>query len=350
MLIKFTLVFLVSFSLTALFVKLHPAVGLVDIPDKRRVHKKITPRAGGIAIYFAILLGVFLFFPTFNQNIIGFVLGATLLVITGLIDDLFDLNAFIKLALQFLSALILVSVGELYFTELFLPFGIHLQFSEFAGQVLSIGWVLFLINAINLIDGLDGLASGFSIIFFVAIAISATLGADSFSFYFSLVMIAATFGFWIWNFPPAKIFLGDTGSMLLGFAIGMVSLLGFKNITFVSVIFPFIILVIPILDVFSAFTRRKINNMSFKDADKKHMHHNILRMFGGNQKKAILYLYTIFILFTGSAIMYKFSPILCISLFVIGIVNFVYIMFKFDMLGLRKKRKQNAKEKKKNQL
>ena len=244
-------------------------VNAMDEPNPRKIHKVPMPRLGGLAIYLAFLLG-YILYGEISTQMISILIGSFLLILVGMIDDINPVPARYKLIVQIIAASIVVLYGNLSFTEISL-LGQRIFFNKIIGSIISIIFIVAITNAINLIDGLDGLAAGISSIYFLTIAIIAFIlnrigGLDVI---ISLIMLGSTLGFLFHNFPPAKIFMGDTGSLFLGFMISIIALLGYKVTTFTSLIVPIIILAIPIFDTVFAILRRILKGQNIGVADKE---------------------------------------------------------------------------------
>ena len=295
-------VFLVVVLLVPIIIKIAHHVNALDVPNARKVHKFPMPRLGGLAIFLGFLIGYMVFCkPTVQMNSI--LIGSFFIILLGVFDDIKPLTPLIKFGGQLLAAIIVVFYGNIVMQDIS-AFGLYINFGFFA-PFITILFIAAVINCMNLIDGLDGLAGGIATIFFITITIinnilGASAGLDS---SLTLIMIGATLGFLLYNFHPAKIFMGDSGSMFLGYIIAIISLLGFKNVTLTSFIVPVLILAIPILDTLFAIIRRLLKGQSFAQADKEHFHHQILRM-AGNQTKTVLIIYLIQILFSAASIVY----------------------------------------------
>lgn len=246
--------FLASLILVPIVKKIAIHINAMDEPNERKIHKVPMPRLGGLAIFLAFLLGYILYGDVSTQ-MLSILIGGFLLILVGIVDDINPVKARYKLIAQIIAATIVVLYGELYFTNVTL-LGFNIYFNEFWGSLTSIIFIVAITNAINLIDGLDGLAAGISSIYFLTIAIIAFIlnrigGLDVI---ISLIMLGSTLGFLFHNFPPAKIFMGDSGSLFLGFMISVIALLGYKVTTFTSLIVPIVILAIPIFDtIFSIY-------------------------------------------------------------------------------------------------
>ena len=313
-------------------------VGAIDVPNERKVHKKPMPRLGGLGIYAGFLLGYMIFgehTPTMNSILIG----SFVLIITGIIDDIKPLSALHKLIGQLIAALIVVFYGSLLLRDVSF-FGIYINFGAFAYPI-TILFILGCINCLNLIDGLDGLAGGVSSIFFLTIGIIAFCqGRIGLSVVLTFIMLGSTLGFLVHNFHPAKIFMGDSGSMFLGFIISVITLLGFKTIITSSIIIPMFILIVPILDTICAIIRRRLKGESIGTPDKSHFHHQLLRR-NYSVSVTVLIIYAITALFSAASIIWLLVDknigyiIYCILMLILMI-----FVFKTDILFDRKKRRK----------
>lgn len=276
-------------------------VGALDIPNARKVHSVPIPRLGGLAIYLGFLLGYMLFgesTPIMNSILIG----SFVIVLTGVVDDIKPLKASHKFLGQLFSTLVVVFYGGILLKELS-AFGLYIDFGIFAYPV-TIFFILGCINCINLIDGLDGLAGGISAIFFLTIGIIATCkGQFGLAFILSFIMFGSCLGFLFYNFNPASIFMGDSGSMFLGFIMSVITLLKYKNVMMTSIIVPLLILTIPISDTLFAIIRRKLRGESISKPDKMHIHHQLLKRNLG-QKATVTIIYIATSLFSAASIVY----------------------------------------------
>lgn len=297
------LLVLIPFVFVELFIpyvkKIAIHVGALDIPNARKVHTKPMPRLGGLGIYSGFLLGYMIFgeqTPTMNSILIG----SFILLITGIIDDIKPLNVLPKLIGQIAAALIVTIYGGILLQDVSF-FGHYLNFGIFSYPI-TILFILGCINCLNLIDGLDGLAGGISAIFFLTIGIIAYgQGRVGLSVILTFIMLGSTLGFLVHNFHPAKIFMGDSGSMFLGFIISVITLLGFKSIMMSTIIVPLCILVVPILDTVCAIIRRKLKGESIGTPDKSHIHHQFLRM-NNSVTRTVLIIYLITASFSAASI------------------------------------------------
>ncbi len=230
--------FVASILLTPLVKRLAFRIGAVDAPNYRKVHAKIMPRLGGLAIFLAFLIGVAMLYPFLinalprlkisEYGLIAIIIGAAIIVATGVVDDMREISAKAKMLGQLIAALIVIFVGGIQIDYINLPFIGELDFG-FLSIPLTILWIVGITNAINLIDGLDGLAAGVSSIALITLAGMAIIMNNMFVLAIAAILAAATIGFLFYNFHPAKIFMGDTGALFLGFMISVLALLGFKT-------------------------------------------------------------------------------------------------------------------------
>ncbi|KKB35933.1 glycosyltransferase family 4 protein [Bacillus thermotolerans] len=320
----FIICILASLAITPLVKKMAIAVGAVDKPNYRKVHQRIMPRMGGLAIFFSFMIGVWILQPQSPYNA-AIIIGGLIIIVTGVLDDRFELSAKLKLGGQLLAALVVVVYGGVHMEFITLPFGGEMEFG-FLSVPLTILWIVGITNAINLIDGLDGLAAGVSSIALLTISLMAAMKGDLYVMSIALLVLGSTLGFLRYNFHPAKIFMGDTGALFLGYIIAVLSLLGFKNVTVISLIIPIIILGVPISDTFFAIIRRKLNKQPISAPDKSHLHHCLLRM-GYTHKQTVLIIYAIASMFGLAAIIFSMATVwgafLLIAVLIVAIELFV---------------------------
>ena len=334
--------FLASLILVPIVKKIAIHINAMDEPNARKIHKVPMPRLGGLAIYLAFLLG-YMLYGEISTQMLSILIGSFLLILVGIVDDIHSVKARYKLIVQIVAAAIVVLYGDLSFTELSV-FGYKIYFNGFFGSLLSILFIVAITNAINLIDGLDGLAAGISSIYFLTIAIIAFIlnrigGLDVI---ISLIMLGSTLGFLFHNFPPAKIFMGDTGSLFLGFMISIIALLGYKVTTFTSLIVPIIILAIPIFDTVFAILRRLLKGQNIGVADKEHFHHQLLKM-KYSPTKSILIIYAIDIAFAAVSIFYILGDNqIAIAIYVVLMILLLFVILNTDILFEHKKKNENV--------
>lgn len=271
-------------------------IGAIDIPkDSRRMHKKPIPRLGGLAIFGGFLCAILLF-GQLDQTMLCVLLGATIIVALGIFDDVLALGAKLKFVVQIIAAAIPVCVGDLQiklFTNL-TPFSdepfFHLGILAIPVTII---WIVGITNAVNLIDGLDGLAVGVSSIAAITMLAVALLTGNMAIAITMAALAGACIGFMPYNLNPAKIFMGDTGSTFLGYMLATVSIMGlFKFYAVISFAVPFLILGLPIFDTANAIIRRVAAGRSPMSPDRGHVHHKLIDM-GFNQKQAVAILYAI---------------------------------------------------------
>lgn len=322
----------IPFLFTVLFIpcikKIAEFIGAMDLPNERKVHKTAIARLGGLGIYGGFLIGYMLFGQqSIQMNAI--LIGSFIIIITGIIDDIRPVPAKYKLLGQLAGAAVIPFYGEIILHDIS-AFGFYIDFG-FLAPIITMIFIVGIINCINLIDGLDGLAGGIASIYFLTIGIIALLLQHTFGLELTLtfIMLGSTLGFLFHNFCPAKIFMGDSGSMFLGYIISVIALLGFKNVTLTSFAVPCLLLAIPILDTFFAILRRLINHKPISAPDKNHFHHQLLKLNLG-QCKTVLIIYFIDILFAVASIIYAvgntllgtnmYGIVLYIILFIITLI------------------------------
>lgn len=293
----------ISFLCTPLVIKMAHRFGAIDIPkDDRRVHNKPIPLWGGVAIFTGFFVSMFLFSNIHTTKLIGLFLGAIVVLVTGMVDDVRPLGAKTKLLMQFVAASILVFSGfEINFLTNFFGSSDYIYFGMFSIPV-SIIWIVGVTNTVNLIDGLDGLAAGISAIAAVTLGYIALINHRYDAATITLILAGSSLGFLPYNFNPAKIFMGDAGALFLGLVLSAISIEGaLKGATALTVVVPIIALGVPIFDTAFAIVRRLINKRPIMEADKGHLHHRFLSI-GYNQRKAVLSIYLIGALMGAGAI------------------------------------------------
>ena len=237
----------VTFLFTLLFIPIVKKIAIhieaLDYPNERKVHKKPIPRLGGLGIYAGFLLG-YMLFGEHSIQMNSILIGSIIIIITGIIDDIKPVPAKYKLIGQIVAASIIPLYGHILLQDIS-AFGIYFNFGILSYPITII-FIVAIINCINLIDGLDGLAAGISSIYFLTIGIIAMIlhNSTGLDVILSFIMLGSTLGYLYHNFYPAKIFMGDSGSMFLGYIIAVIALLGFKNVTLTSLIVPILLLVI----------------------------------------------------------------------------------------------------------
>ena len=292
-----------SALLTPLVEKLAVHCCAIDKPNERKVHKKPIPLWGGIAIAAGFILAVIISIFAFDivrkaiddkttRNLIGIAIGGVLMLVVGMIDDKISIPAKVKLLCQIVIAVILIKF-DVVITFLTIPgkglVFLPTWFSWFA----TIFWIVGFTNAINLMDGLDGLLAGVSTIFALLFFIVSFLKGQYIVALLMMGLAGASLGFLRYNFNPARIFMGDTGSLFLGFMYASLSIMGALKVASTAALFiPLLIMGLPVLDTSFAIIRRFLKRKPIFSPDKEHVHHRLLS-YGLSQKQAVFYIYLI---------------------------------------------------------
>jgi UDP-GlcNAc:undecaprenyl-phosphate GlcNAc-1-phosphate transferase len=303
---KLDYIFLVSAFLVALFITFISTplaknfaykIGAIDVPkDKRRMHKTPIPRLGGIAIFVGFYISVLVFCTQYmTKEIRGMLLGSIVIVALGIFDDVLALKPSQKFGFQLIATAIPVYCGVRITSlpTIFSASNPYIQLPVVFQYVATIIWLLCILNAVNLIDGLDGLAVGVSgIMSLCAMVILILLASPSVAI-ITAALAGACLGFLPYNFNPAKMFMGDTGSMFIGYILAVTSVMGlFKAYAIIAFAIPFLIFGLPIFDMIFVAIRRMINGKSPMSADKTHLHHRLIDL-GFSQKQAVTIMYGI---------------------------------------------------------
>ncbi|HEX7057564.1 MAG TPA: MraY family glycosyltransferase [Bacilli bacterium] len=295
----FVLSLILSVCLTPFIKQFAVWVKAVDKPNERKVHTRIMPRLGGLAIFAAFAGGFIVVTPVLDaikaEAAWGLLIGGAVIALTGALDDRFDISPKWKLLGIILAACVVVAFG-LKVNLVNVPFGHTTLNLDWLSIPLTIFWIVGVTNAINLIDGLDGLAAGVSAISTATILVLAALMGNITVILLCSILLGSIIGFLFFNFHPAKIFMGDTGALFLGFSIATLSILGFKQATLVSFIVPVLISGVPIYDTLFAIIRRRLNKKPIFKADKGHLHHCLLKL-GLSHRQTVLVIYGVSIVF-----------------------------------------------------
>ena len=328
--------FVSSIILVPIMRKVAIHVNALDEPNARRLNKIAMPTLGGLAIFFSFMLG-YILYANQSLQMLSILMGSFLLVIFGMVDCINPVKAKYRFLVQVVAAAIIVFYGNIVLNEITI-FGKYFFFPQPWNYILTILFIVTITNAINFTDGMDGLASGISSIYFLTIAIISFIlkRSDGLDVILSLIMLGSTLGFLVYNFPPAIIYLGDTGSQFLGFIIAVIALLGFKTATFTSLIIPVLILAIPLLDVVFAIIRRTLKKENPTKPDKSHFHHQLLKM-KFSTKTSLLIIYFIEILFAAVSILYALGDTTYAVIIYIGLmIVFIFIVMTTDILFPKK--------------
>lgn len=310
--------FMMSLILTPIVRFLSFRVGAVDNPNARRINRVPMPSAGGLSIFFSFLVATLILMPLVLKNweqsyfhyILPVVLGGVIIVITGFIDDIYELKPRVKMIGIVLAAVLVWYFTEFRFDSFKIPFGGPLiQFSPILTFIVTVIWIVGITNAVNFLDGLDGLVSGVAIISLTTMGLISNFFLFKSDIYLTLtifVLIMSIAGFFPYNYNPAIIYLGDTGALFIGFMIGVLSLQGLKNATAVAVLSPVLVLGVPIVDTAVAILRRKLSGKKISEADRMHLHHRLLAM-GFTHRGAVLVVYGIAMLFSLTSLLLNVS-------------------------------------------
>lgn len=340
--------FFVTYTTTPLVRKLAFRVGAVDIPkDERRMHSKPIPTMGGLAIFVAFAFGV-IAFVDLDSTFVGLLVGALIIIILGIFDDIYDLKPYVKLLGQICAALVVCFSGVVI--EKITWFDQIIFFGNWAIPI-TVLWIVAVTNTINLIDGLDGLACGIvAISSFALLAVSLLSAGNPTVTVVAAVLAGACLGFLPYNLNPAKIFMGDAGAMFLGFVLSVISIQGFFKVNaVVSFGVPFLVLGLPILDTAFAIIRRLLKGQHPFRADRKHLHHRLIDM-GLNQKQSVSLLYAISALLAIAAVLFAerefMGAVLVLLLaFVVGSINWIVLKREhLHMLAQEEAEKKKAEE------
>lgn len=320
---------LLAFALTPAVRVLAFKMGAVDVPkDKRRMHKEPVPLIGGLSIFVSFCTSVILFLEDMDIRILGLLLGMLMMVVIGIIDDTRDLSAGKKFLGQIFAALFPVLTGTRI--DSFLMMGENYTLSPWISIPLTILWIVGITNAINLIDGLDGLACGVSVISSFCLVLTAIISSSMGNIaLLSLLLAGACLGFLPFNLHPAKMFMGDTGALILGYALSTISVLGvFKFNALVSFLIPFLILGLPASDTLISIIRRLRKGKSPFSPDRGHLHHKLIDM-GFSQRASVLILYAISALLGICAVLFTGDKVK--TAFFILIIGIVVILLDFHV-------------------
>lgn len=336
-LFTFIVAFVVTFLLTPLVKKLAFKVGAVDVPkDERRMHKKPTALMGGLAIFAGFCAAALVFVPM-DKSFWGILGGSVIIIVLGVFDDIYALGAKLKLVVQIIAAIVPVLCGvrvDMIRVPTFIDAYGYLDFGYFAIP-LTVIWIVGVTNALNLLDGLDGLACGVSSISSLTLLCIALLVGEPGIAFATAALAGACFGFLPYNFNPAKLFMGDTGALFLGYMLATLSVQGlFKGYAVISIAAPFLILGLPLFDTASAMLRRAKNHKPIMSPDRAHLHHRLVDS-GLSQKQAVAVIYgmcaclcliAVLLIWTGAV-----SPI-ALLIVIIAFVLFIALVPNFSRL------------------
>ena len=329
MIFAFIVSFAFTFATTPLVRRFAFKIGAIDIPkDNRRMHKKPTPRIGGLAIIFGFTVAT-LCFAQPSRQLYGTLAGAAIIAVMGVIDDCKNLPAKLKFVIQIIAALVVVFAGDIkidvFTNPNFLSDNPYWVLPEWLSVTLTVIWIVFITNAVNFIAGLDGLAAGVSAIMSISLVFISIRVGESPIAILGIALMGSCFGFLPFNFNPAKIFMGDTGSTFLGFMLATLSIQGvFKSYAVISFAVPLLILGLPLFDALFAMIRRILRGQSPMTADRGHLHHRLVDM-GFSQKQTVFILYAISGVLGITAVLLSESGVLRALLLVICVLILLLI-------------------------
>lgn len=324
-LLPFFTAFIVALLFTPVAIWLAPKIGAVDIPkDTRRMHTKPMPRFGGMAIFIGITVALLVFLGN-DDRVFGIIMGGVCIYILGVVDDLKGMPAKVKLLGQIGCASIVFASGiRIQFITNHFGDG-HSYLVGITSFIITIIWIVGITNTVNLIDGLDGLAAGVSVIASLSIGYTAYIHGMGGVTVGMLVIAGGALGFLPFNFHPAKIFMGDSGSLFLGFMLATFSILGpVKGATIVATLVPVLVLGIPIFDTAFAILRRIANKRPIMEADKGHLHHRMMAV-GLGQRRTVFMIYGISAVMGIAAILYSRDLFIETAGLVLAASTFIYI-------------------------
>ncbi|MCR4719605.1 MAG: undecaprenyl/decaprenyl-phosphate alpha-N-acetylglucosaminyl 1-phosphate transferase [Firmicutes bacterium] len=329
LILTFVVAFAFSFASTPIVYRLAYRVGAIDVPkDGRRMHKKPIPRLGGLAIIFGFAVSICCF-AHFSRALIATLCGAFIIAVMGIIDDCKNLSAKLKFLIQIAAALVVIIGGNIRITVLTNPnifsSDPYIVLPWWLSISTTVIWIVFITNAVNFIDGLDGLAAGVSAIMSVSLVFIALRIQEYSAAIIGLALMGACFGFLPFNFNPAKIFMGDTGSTFLGFMLATLSIQGvFKSYAIITFAVPLLILGLPLFDALFAMIRRIWKGQSPMVADRGHLHHRLIDM-GFSQKQTVFILYAISAVLGITAVVLAESGTLRALILIFGVLIFMLI-------------------------
>ena len=342
--------FAIAFLTTPPVKRFAESIGAIDVPkDERRVHNHPIPRMGGLAIFLGFVLSMLLFVDMSTQ-IVGLLLGTVIIAVMGALDDIVNLNAWVKLAGQIVAAGVAIRCGIVVDAiSNFTPSGgTTFLYTNWLAIPITLFWIVACTNAVNLIDGLDGLAVGVSTISSLTMLLVSLFVAEPSVSLILAALTGACVGFMPYNRNPAKIFMGDVGSQMLGFVLSTASIIGlFKFHAIISFLVPLLALAVPLADTVFAFIRRIVHGQSPFHADRGHFHHRLLAL-GMSQKQAVAVLYgvsavlgLIAVLMTGRSVVLR---IVCIAAaFLISITIWLLVLHSIPRTQKEEKGSQAEK-------
>ena len=351
LLLAFIVSLVISFVMTPPVKNFAEKVGAIDVPkDDRRVHNHPIPRMGGLAIFMGFVLSLIIFVPM-STKVSGLLIGAVIIAVMGGVDDIVSLNPWIKLAGQILAAYVCIRSGIVFDEVSNINIFQEATYVEvgWLSVPLTLLWIVGCTNAVNLIDGLDGLAVGVSAISSLTMLVVSLAVSEPVVSIILAALFGACIGFMPYNLNPAKIFMGDVGSQFLGFVLSTASIMGlFKFHAIMTFIVPLLAMAVPLADTTFAFFRRILHGQSPFHADKKHFHHRLLET-GLSQKQAVAVLYGVSaimglfaVLISGHSQQLKWLCVICAVIILAGI--YIIVAIRNPRRALERKRLKEQQE------
>lgn len=348
--IGFVLALGLALGLTPLVKKFAFKIGAVDVPNARKVHTRIMPRLGGLGIYISAIATLLVILPFIPDSFLSsrdvnfvraFIVGGTMIVLLGALDDRFQLSAKLKFLFQIATACVVVFGFDIKLEFANIPFHSFSSVESWIAIPFTILWIVGVTNAINLIDGLDGLAAGVSGIAIGTIAVMAFIMGNEIIAVMCVLLLGSILGFLYFNFHPAKIFMGDSGSLFLGFSLALLSLLGFKQVAIVSFLTPLILIGVPLSDTMFAIVRRWMQKKPIFSPDKGHLHH-CLRELGFSHRQTVLIIYGIAAFFGVLAVIQSSAALYSANwvTFVVICIMVFFLQIGAEIIGLIGKTKR----------
>lgn len=328
----------ISLFLTPLFMNISFKFDFLDIPkEDRKVHRAPMPFLGGIIIYISFLTTLTIQTKYVDKTHFIIIVSSTLILIGGIIDDIYPMKPKGKLLIQIIAVSILI-FNDVYIKDItFLPGGQSFSL-KFLGIPLMFGWVILVTNAFNLIDGLDGLAAGVSFIITGTIFLISIISGNFSSAIISSILCGTLIGILPYNFYKAKIFIGDSGSQFIGFILSVISVIGFNTINGeFLILIPVVICGLPLFDTLTSIVRRKLKGNPIMQADKGHVHHKLISM-DNSHPKVVVIMYLITVVFSFIAIgMVLSKKILFVLLMFLCALFVSLLIFVLDIFEMRKR-------------
>lgn len=325
----FSTAFAVSNVFTPVAKTISMKVGAIDYPKARGMHQKPMPRMGGLAIVIGFMFTVLLLyrFVEFGETrkLIGFMIGAAMIVVLGMFDDIYDLRARFKFFVQILAALVAIMSG----IQIHVVMWPVTKALTYLSVPITLLWIVGVTNAVNLIDGLDGLAAGVSSIAALCVMVLCILTGEEMAILLTAALAGSCLGFLPRNFNPAQIFMGDTGATFLGYTLAVTSILGvFKGYAILALVVSMLCLGLPIFDTIFAMVRRFAKHQPIMQADRGHLHHRLIDR-GFTQKQAVMILYIISALCGVFAILIavKDAKVVVVIVFMVFVMSLVIYFF-----------------------